>query len=213
MSSDDKNPFSIKSAFGTAFDDSGFDPADFREEVETQIDVCTYRGALDGCHAADCPVHDREVDEDEWKDRIALRVVTSGEQFERALNELSMTCYHVSQAQGFWNDDPRVMLGDLYSPDEHKDRMISPSEMDSLELHYKATKLALIASETTEALEAIRKGVDTSEHGFDAEAEEIADIIIRCLDYSGRYIENIGEIVQRKILFNIQRKKKHGKKF
>lgn len=87
--------------------------------------------------------------------------------------------------------------------------------------------IALIHSEVSEALEAIRKGPNrTSEHipEFTALEEELADIIIRILDFAEEYGsetpgENFGglriaEAIFAKVSFNAKRKDMHGgKKF
>lgn len=85
--------------------------------------------------------------------------------------------------------------------------------------------MALIHSEVTEALEALRKGPDKpSEHipEYTALEEELADIIIRVLDFAEEYNsptpgENngglrIAEAIFAKVAFNAKRKPMHGGK-
>lgn len=74
-----------------------------------------------------------------------------------------------------------------------------------------AKQIAMIHSEATEILEALRK-----DKGEDAVVEEIADIIIRTLDlykglkvYYGEY-PSLDKILMRKSLTNQERPKLHG---
>lgn len=68
------------------------------------------------------------------------------------------------------------------------------------------TVLALIHSEVSEALEADRKG---DSDGF---AEEIADVMIRCLDLCGAKGIDIDTVLSRKMEYNKTRSYKHGGK-
>lgn len=76
------------------------------------------------------------------------------------------------------------------------------------------TKIALIHSEVSEWLEAIRK-----EKGEDAEAEEIADVLIRLLDLyearkiSGHLNRSLDDALRQKIGKNRDRPHKHGRRF
>lgn len=75
-------------------------------------------------------------------------------------------------------------------------------------------KLALIHSEVTEVLEAIRK-----EQGSEKIVEEIADILIRTLDlYSAMrnqesVVHSLDEVLQNKINKNKERPRLHGNLF
>lgn len=75
-------------------------------------------------------------------------------------------------------------------------------------------KLALVHSEVTEVLEAIRK-----DHGSEKVVEEIADIIIRILDLYAAMrneemvIHSLDEVLQNKININKQRPTLHGNRF
>jgi NTP pyrophosphatase (non-canonical NTP hydrolase) len=75
-------------------------------------------------------------------------------------------------------------------------------------------KLALVHSEVTEVLEAIRKS-----KGSEEVVEEMADIIIRLLDIyaammnQGEITHSLDEVLQKKININTNRPRLHGNLF
>ena len=82
--------------------------------------------------------------------------------------------------------------------------------------------IALIHSELSEALEADRQGdpdfyIDLNTGKPEGAATELADAVIRVLDYVGRvdlpgmYGLSFDEIIQIKLNYNAQRPAKHGK--
>jgi len=107
-------------------------------------------------------------------------------------NQLAKDIYEGNAARGFWdlaksNDEPVV----------------------------KATKIALIHSEASEMLEAVRKPSETQlteTIKVSNEAEELADIMIRCLDYAGYFKIDLDGIIQAKLIKNATRGHKHGGK-
>jgi NTP pyrophosphatase (non-canonical NTP hydrolase) len=74
------------------------------------------------------------------------------------------------------------------------------------------SKIALIGSELGELVEAVRKP-SVSEHcpELSAEEEELADIVIRVLDYCGHQEIDIERAIQIKHQYNQTRSYKHGK--
>ena len=78
------------------------------------------------------------------------------------------------------------------------------------------TVIALMHSELSEALEAMRKGNPPDAHcpEFDSVTVELADCIIRIMDYAGRNNLPVASAVIRKHQHNVDRPYKHGgKKF
>jgi NTP pyrophosphatase (non-canonical NTP hydrolase) len=72
------------------------------------------------------------------------------------------------------------------------------------------TKIMLIVTELSEAVEACRNSNWKKKHGVD---EEIADAMIRLLDICGRYDIDIYSEVEKKMKENYKREHLHGKKF
>lgn len=72
---------------------------------------------------------------------------------------------------------------------------------------HKSVKLMLVVSEVTEVMEAIR---DNDVH---LEAEEVADVVIRILDYAAWRGFDIDQEVQVKMDVNYNRPYKHGRQF
>jgi len=114
--------------------------------------------------------------------------------FPMTITEMSEAAYNNSKAKGFW--------------DEHPTGPLHPETI--------ASKLALIHSEVSEALEDARDGNMTSRCdekgkpiGF---GSELADIVIRVGDLAKRLGIDLGEEVTNKMVFNATRPHKHGRK-
>jgi NTP pyrophosphatase (non-canonical NTP hydrolase) len=79
-----------------------------------------------------------------------------------------------------------------------------------------AEKIALMHSELSEALEALRKDPTAADHHcpeFSNVVIELADCVIRIFDFCAQYKLPIGQAVIAKHEFNKTRPFKHGKKF
>ena len=107
---------------------------------------------------------------------------------EYGLDALAATLHETAKEKGFWDGE--------YSHDKI------------------GNKLALVHSEVTEVLEAIRKS-----HGSEKIVEEMADVIIRLLDvYAAmrnqeQVIHSLDEILEAKINKNKERPRLHGNLF
>ena len=107
---------------------------------------------------------------------------------EYGLDALSALLHEIAKEKGFWDGE--------YSYDKV------------------GNKLALVHSEVTEVLEAIRKN-----KGSEAGVEEMADVIIRLLDIYAAMrneeavLHSLDEILEKKININKERPKLHGNAF
>jgi len=106
-------------------------------------------------------------------------------------DDVAVTLHTIATDKGFWDN-----------------YYVSPNE-------FICTKLALIHSEVTEVLEAIRK--NKPEHEI---TEEFADILIRTLDlFAGmnelwfKEKQSLSEVMAEKTIKNIKRPMLHGNKF
>jgi NTP pyrophosphatase (non-canonical NTP hydrolase) len=75
-------------------------------------------------------------------------------------------------------------------------------------------KIALMHSELSEALEADRKNLPSDKlPDFSGVEEELADTMIRILDFSAANNLRLMEAIHAKMLFNLTRPYKHGKRY
>lgn len=78
----------------------------------------------------------------------------------------------------------------------------------------KAEMLMLMVTELAEACEALRKPHLKDEHLPDEDAVglELADTVIRIMDYCGAYNIDLGDLIVKKLDYNRTRAYKHGNK-
>lgn len=78
------------------------------------------------------------------------------------------------------------------------------------------TRLALIHSEVSEALEVVRHDEHAPSEkcpGVSHLAEELADIVIRVFDFAGYKDIDLARAIEAKVQYNLSRPHKHGKRF
>lgn len=109
------------------------------------------------------------------------------------LDNLAKSVHENATEKGFW------------------DYMYSNAEPVGDTFIFFAKQIAMIHSEATEVLEALRK-----QKGANEVVEELADVIIRVVDLyeglrmAGEVNDSLEEVLERKMLVNTQRPKMHG---
>jgi NTP pyrophosphatase (non-canonical NTP hydrolase) len=125
--------------------------------------------------------------------------------FTQSVDQLSQGLFEWNRHQGFWPEG--------WIPGEWNIHYMrgagGASQMATQEYvrMKKAEKIALIHSELGEMLEAVRKG------DLDNEAEELADVLIRVLDYAGGFNIGLATAMGAKQIENYNRPHRHGKEF
>lgn len=104
---------------------------------------------------------------------------------EAIFHILATEAYTNSKVKGFWRDKTPATAG--------------------------AEKIALMHSELSEALEAMRTNNWIGEKG--CVEEELADTVIRILDFAGAARFNLGRAILDKMAKNAARPAMHGKQF
>lgn len=120
------------------------------------------------------------------------------------VDALAVSINEWAKQKGFWNVPLSTSVLEQLAPEDKR-------WLDNL---IKSQKLALVTTETSEHVEAIRKpDVPSALEGYTAEEEECADQIIRLLDFAAQYKLRIGAAIIAKMAKNEGRPYKHGKEF
>lgn len=126
-------------------------------------------------------------------------------------DEFQQTCYLTSKYKGFWHEQDEVLrvLENANIPPEHVHKLTS-----AVNSAFHAMKGDLMHSELGERTEAQRKALVSDKiPDLSGEEEELADVIIRIGDYSGRRRFSLGLAIVLKMRYNNGRPYMHGKQF
>lgn len=150
------------------------------------------------------------------------------------INKLAKQAYENSKSKGFYEDyDNLVTLLQDYQQDT---AYVVTEHLEYLKQVSTAQKIALIQSEASEMLESDRKDKECGLIGLevdfirredddtefqklfrdfikDTKEDELADIMIRCLDYAGREGIDLEAHILAKMRYNSLRPHKHGKNY
>lgn len=133
--------------------------------------------------------------------------------------EMTSLCGRIAQSKGFWTgwkEKVEKSLRERYG--EGSSFALAMSVVEFLD-HTRMIKessrelyLFLMVEEIIEALDALRTG-----KGDDALMEELADVVIRIMDFCSKYFENgprdLYESITAKMAVNAARPKLHGKAY
>lgn len=120
------------------------------------------------------------------------------EDFTRSVTELARLAHQNSRAKGFWS-----LI----------DELKSHPRFAEIEVFWKLSRHDLMHSEISEGTEGVRKDLpDDHLVGRSMEVAELADTVIRILDYSGAYNLPLAEVILEKMAYNTQRPFMHGDK-
>lgn len=140
------------------------------------------------------------------------------QQFIESFNALASEAHETAVSKGWWDSNDAGNLRDMVSDQTNE---LRPEERDflasvarKLEQKNDGEMIALMHSELSEALEALRHGNPPSDHipEFSGVEEEIADTIIRCCDLACARGWRVAEALVAKMEMNKSRAHKHGGK-
>ena len=148
-------------------------------------------------------------------DKIYSRKITEGEScFEASFRQFAEKVHESNRGKGFYEEEHRGMHA--YVKGEAEGDKELEELGTSLVRAKKIEKLALIVTEVTEAIENLRKGGGGDDHlpEFDGDIVEMADVIIRAVDYAAAQgkEEDLARALVMKFRYNKERPHKHGKK-
>jgi hypothetical protein len=93
------------------------------------------------------------------------------------------------------------------------DELRSHPRFAEIEVIWKLSRHDLIHSETSEATEGVRKNLNDDHLPHRSmEVAELADTVIRIMDYAGAYNLPLAQVILEKMAYNTQRPYMHGDK-
>ena len=119
-----------------------------------------------------------------------------------ALNVLSRLCHRSSREAGWW-EPPFTLIENPDHPEHAPSHFTGPIVDDQWLNIVTATKLCLIHSEISEAMEGFRKGIP-DDHLPDRKMDEVelADALIRIFDLAGAHGMDLGGALLEKFAYN-----------
>lgn len=135
--------------------------------------------------------------------------------FNGMLNRLSELIYYANKKKGFYEDCPPAFTIEKECVEAGLNYPDVEYRRKQWQLAYLGNKIMLMVGELAEAHEGLRHNNPASEHipEFSALEEEMADTIIRILDFCGYQKLRIEEAINAKLDYNATRPHKHGKQF
>ena len=127
-----------------------------------------------------------DLAKDAWKEALKSKEANSDLSiFAEIFNKVAEDVHQIAISKGWWENDRND--GELIS---------------------------LMHAELSEALEALRAGNPSDDHihEFNGVETELADVIIRIMDYAGARGYRVGQAIEAKINYNKGRSYKHGNK-
>ena len=129
------------------------------------------------------------------------------------INELQQKCWKTAEDKGFHEDRPKRSQ---YDTREQFKKALA---------NWQGNKLLLVVSEITEGHDELRKGFDADAMYYSGDPvgdipgkpeglpSELADAVIRILDFCGTEHINLQAVIEEKLAFNATRERLHGRKF
>lgn len=131
--------------------------------------------------------------------------------YEDSTNTLTELCYGLSKASGWWDSEDTDYVKQFILQEKYEGsyQTLIPhleSVLSRLEDSTKATKLCLIHSEISEAMEGARKGLQDDHLPHRSMIEvELADALIRIFDLGGALGLDLGGALVEKLNYNQNR--------